>query len=126
MEKGYSEDHSSLVNKSYQTLLKPLTRGIYLLGLKGETIEEGQIDMDPIFLMKIMEINEELETSDLEVITRIEAANEEDLKRHMSDLTKAFEDDDLLKAKAELTFLKYYANIRDKVKELKFDLTGTN
>ncbi|CAH2052287.1 unnamed protein product, partial [Iphiclides podalirius] len=59
-EQEISEKYSSLVNEAYKTLLQPLTRGIYMLQLRGESFSE-KTDVDQQFLMEIMEKNEEVE-----------------------------------------------------------------
>ncbi|XP_070242027.1 iron-sulfur cluster co-chaperone protein HscB isoform X3 [Bos mutus] len=60
-EKDFSEKHSTLVNEAYKTLLAPLSRGLYLLKLRGIEIPEGtDYEMDSQFLTEIMEINEKL------------------------------------------------------------------
>ncbi|XP_010735139.2 iron-sulfur cluster co-chaperone protein HscB [Larimichthys crocea] len=118
-EQEYSETHSALVNKAYRTLLKPLSRGLYMLELKGISIEEGtDSGADPEFLMELMEINEALHGA-----RTSEQANEigKDAKGKLADLTKEI-DAALLKgelqaAKALLAQMKYYANIEEKVKE---------
>ncbi|XP_041792448.1 iron-sulfur cluster co-chaperone protein HscB [Chelmon rostratus] len=118
-EQKYSEIQSALVNKAYKTLLKPLSRGLYMLELEGMRIEEGtDSGADSGFLMELMEINEALDEAQTP-----EAANKigEDTKGKLADLTKAI-DAALLKgelqaAKALLAQMKYYANIEEKVKE---------
>uniref|UniRef100_A0A8C4ETY2 HscB mitochondrial iron-sulfur cluster cochaperone n=1 Tax=Dicentrarchus labrax TaxID=13489 RepID=A0A8C4ETY2_DICLA len=118
-EQEYSEIQSALVNKAYTTLLKPLSRGLYMLELKGMHIEEGtDSGADSEFLMELMEINEALDEAQTP-----EEANKigRDTKGKLTDLTKEI-DDALLKgelqtAKALLAQMKYYANIEEKVKE---------
>ncbi|XP_059192843.1 iron-sulfur cluster co-chaperone protein HscB [Centropristis striata] len=118
-EQEYSESHSALVNKAYQTLLKPLSRGLYMLELEGMRIEEGtDSGADSEFLMELMEINEALDEAQTP-----EEANKigQDTKGKLAALTKEI-DAALLKgelhaAKALLAQMKYYANIEEKVKE---------
>ncbi|KAM9178899.1 iron-sulfur cluster co-chaperone protein HscB isoform 1-T1 [Mergus octosetaceus] len=120
-EQHYSEQHSSLVNKAYQTLLNPLSRGLYLLELNGvEPAQETDCDADSEFLMEIMEINEKLaesknEDSLEETETLIKVKREELTK----EVTAAFERDDLQEAKKLLAKMKYFANLEDKLKNKK-------
>ncbi|XP_027747918.1 iron-sulfur cluster co-chaperone protein HscB, mitochondrial isoform X2 [Empidonax traillii] len=120
-EQYYSEQHSSLINKAYQTLLNPLSRGLYLLELSGvEPAQETDCDADSAFLMEIMEINEKLaESKNENIIEEIETlikVKQEELTR---ELTAAFEKDDLQEAKKLLGKMKYFANLEDKLKTKK-------
>ncbi|NXI15455.1 HSC20 protein, partial [Irena cyanogastra] len=120
-EQHYSEQHSSLINKAYQTLLNPLSRGLYLLELSGvEPAKETDCDADSEFLMGILEINEklaELKNEDnLEEIETLIKVKQEQLTR---EVTAAFEKDDLQEAKKLLGKMKYFANIEDKLKAKK-------
>nr|XP_009670627.1 PREDICTED: iron-sulfur cluster co-chaperone protein HscB, mitochondrial isoform X2 [Struthio camelus australis] len=104
-EQYYSEQHSSLINKAYQTLLNPLSRGLYLLELNGiQLAQETDCDADPEFLMEIMEINEKL----------AEPNNEGTLEE-----TETLIKDDLQEAKKLLAKMKYFANLEDKLKNKK-------
>uniref|UniRef100_A0A8C3J8S7 HscB mitochondrial iron-sulfur cluster cochaperone n=1 Tax=Calidris pygmaea TaxID=425635 RepID=A0A8C3J8S7_9CHAR len=104
-EQCYSQQHSSLINKAYQTLLNPLSRGLYLLELKGvELAQETDSDADSAFLMEIMEINEKL----------AEPKNGDSLEE-IESLIK----DDLQEAKKLLAKMKYFANLEDKLKNKK-------
>ncbi|XP_072033025.1 iron-sulfur cluster co-chaperone protein HscB-like [Amphiura filiformis] len=119
IEQSYSADQSSAVNKAYSTLLKPLSRGLYLLGLNGYSIEENDSSVEPEFLMEIMEINEDLaETKDKEKVKQIRAKNSGKLTELIQDLTKVFSNNDFVTARNILVYLKYYANIEDKAKEI--------
>ncbi|XP_061226883.1 iron-sulfur cluster co-chaperone protein HscB isoform X2 [Neopsephotus bourkii] len=104
-EQYYSEQHSSLINKAYQTLLNPLSRGIYLLELHGmEPAQETDCDADSVFLMEIMEINEKLAES-----------KSDGILEEIDILIK----DDLQEAKKLLAKMKYFANLKDKLKNKK-------
>ncbi|NXH43517.1 HSC20 protein, partial [Dicaeum eximium] len=120
-EKHYSEQHSSLINKAYQTLLNPLSRGLYLLELRGvEPAQETDSDTDSAFLTEIMEINEKItepkNKDKLEEIETLVKVKQEELTR---EVTSAFERDDLQEAKKLLAKMKYYANLEDKLKAMK-------
>uniref|UniRef100_A0A8D0KRD6 HscB mitochondrial iron-sulfur cluster cochaperone n=1 Tax=Strix occidentalis caurina TaxID=311401 RepID=A0A8D0KRD6_STROC len=117
----YSEQHSSLINKAYQTLLNPLSRGLYLLELNGvEPAQETDCDADSEFLMEIMEINEKLaepkNEGTLEEIETLIQVKQEELTK---EVTAAFERGDLQEAKKFLAKMKYFANLEDKVKHKK-------
>lgn len=118
-ELEYSESQSALVNKAYKTLLKPLSRGLYMLELQGMHLEEGtDAGADSGFLMELMEINEALDEA-----RTPEEANEigRDTKSKLCELTEqidsALRQGELQAAKSLLGQMKYYANIEEKVKE---------
>jgi molecular chaperone HscB len=48
------------INEAFQTLKKPLTRGLYLLQLQGINTNDNNVAMDGEFLMEQMELHEEL------------------------------------------------------------------
>ncbi|XP_072002730.1 iron-sulfur cluster co-chaperone protein HscB [Engystomops pustulosus] len=118
-ERDISEKQSSLVNKAYNTLLSPLTRGIYLLSLHGIVIAEGtEGGVDTPFLFEILEINERL--NDLHTEAEIEEIGtfvQDKCQSLTEDVKKAFKKDDLDGAKMFLTKMKYYSNILDQVKK---------
>ncbi|KAM9281556.1 iron-sulfur cluster co-chaperone protein HscB [Morus bassanus] len=120
-EQYYSEQHSSLINKAYQTLLNPLSRGIYLLELNGvEPAQETDCDADSVFLMEIMEINEKLaEPKNEAILEEIETLIKVKQEELTKEVTAAFERDDLQEAKKLLAKMKYFANLEDKLKNKK-------
>nr|XP_013049125.1 iron-sulfur cluster co-chaperone protein HscB isoform X4 [Anser cygnoides] len=120
-EQHYSEQHSSLVNKAYQTLLNPLSRGLYLLELNGvEPAQETDCDADSEFLMEIMEINEKLaESKNEDILEETETLIKVKREELTKEVTTAFERDDLQEAKKLLAKMKYFANLEDKLKNKK-------
>ncbi|XP_074868751.1 iron-sulfur cluster co-chaperone protein HscB isoform X2 [Carettochelys insculpta] len=104
-EQDFSEQHSSLVNRAYQTLLSPLSRGLYLLELNGVELAEGtDSDIDVEFLKEIMAINEMLAEPENE-------AKVEEIEN--------FIEGDLQEAKKHLVKMKYFKNLEDKVRSKK-------
>ncbi|KAL3867341.1 hypothetical protein ACJMK2_044551 [Sinanodonta woodiana] len=110
-------EQSSFINKAYFTLLKPFSRGLYLLEILGEKIDEETAYVDQDFLLHIMEINEELsEATDKKQVEKIEEENSVELKKCVDELSETFNKGDIQQAKATLIRLKYFENIDDKVK----------
>ncbi|XP_042661003.1 iron-sulfur cluster co-chaperone protein HscB [Tyto alba] len=120
-EQCYSEQHSSLINKAYQTLLNPLSRGLYLLELNGvEPAQETDCDADSVFLTEIMEINEKLaEPKNQDILEEIETLIKVKQEELTKEVTAAFERGDLQEAKKLLAKMKYFANLEDKLKNKK-------
>lgn len=122
-EREFSVGQSALVNKAYKTLAKPLTRGLYLLELKGHAVEEEDnmhtYDTDPKFLMEIMDMNEQLsEAESTDDITGVSEENNARLEECLILLSTAFEEDDISSAKQILIKIQYYTNVDDKIKEM--------
>ncbi|KAI8489009.1 hypothetical protein Bbelb_332330 [Branchiostoma belcheri] len=118
VEQDYASAQSAWVNKAYWTLQKPLSRGLYMLQLAGESIEEGEKLSDPELLMEVMEANERLgEAETDEEVRSIAEENREKLGRLCKELSDAFDADDITRAKDILTRMQYFSNIEDKVKE---------
>ncbi|KAM6965397.1 iron-sulfur cluster co-chaperone protein HscB [Aplochiton taeniatus] len=123
-EQKYAEHQSALVNKAYKTLLKPLSRGLYMLELNGMRLEEGtDLGADPEFLMELMEINEALdEARNSEEANEIGQSTQSIVYpfQKIQDLTKqidsALHKGELIAAKELLAQMKYFANIEEKVK----------
>ena len=89
-----------------------------MLELRGYSIDEDDIVADPMFLMEIMEINEELAEADsVEKVLAIRTANDVNLKESIMEASQAFKNDDIKLAKHHLAKLKYYSNIEEKTKE---------
>ncbi|XP_073532274.1 iron-sulfur cluster co-chaperone protein HscB [Phyllobates terribilis] len=115
-ERDISEKQSSLVNKAYNTLLSPLSRGVYLLSLHGITITEGGVDAPILF--EILEINEKLNDIKNEAeIEEIGTFVQDKCQSLIENVRNAFEKGDLEDAKMLLTKMKYYSNILDQVKK---------
>ncbi|CAK1541720.1 unnamed protein product [Leptosia nina] len=115
IEQEISAQYSSLVNEAYKTLLEPLSRGIYMLKLRGKHIEENT-EMDPQFLMKIMEKNEEVESADTEEeIMNLNKEITAVIKDLEKELSRAFFNGNLDSVTKLLSHMKYYTSIHDQI-----------
>ncbi|KXJ21179.1 iron-sulfur cluster co-chaperone protein HscB [Exaiptasia diaphana] len=126
-EQNLSALHSSIINKAYNTLLKPLSRGKYLLKQHGISVEQTDTLSSPEFLMEIMEINESLEDAkNLEDIKQIETWNTAKINECTQELANLFENGNYSDAKDKLIQLRYYINIENQIKDRKtsMDLAG--
>ncbi|ESO89641.1 hypothetical protein LOTGIDRAFT_96796, partial [Lottia gigantea] len=119
-EKSHAADQSSLVNKAYSVLTKPLHRAIYMLELHDNPIEESSAISDPEFLMEIMELNEELaEVDSPEDLKIFEEQNESNIVKNIQEISAAFKSKNIPSAHELAIKLQYYSNISEKIKDLK-------
>ncbi|CAF1539975.1 unnamed protein product, partial [Didymodactylos carnosus] len=119
-DQQYSQDQSSYLNEAYSTLHSPLERALYLLKLENIIFEETTTTLDPDFLMKIMEMNEEL--ADDKTIKHFPTNLAIEIRQEMDSLLKQLSNTlhkmDLPKAKELVGKLNYYTNLDDKIKSL--------
>ncbi|XP_076443273.1 iron-sulfur cluster co-chaperone protein HscB-like [Babylonia areolata] len=115
-EQSLAEEQSSLLNKAYFTLLKPLPRALYLLELHGYVIEEGSTSMDPEFLMEVLDLNERIGESSTEDIKEIEEDISSKIQQNTELMSHAFAEQDYDTARDIAVRLKYYVNVESKVK----------
>ncbi|KAL4096765.1 hypothetical protein QTP88_021655 [Uroleucon formosanum] len=117
-EKLLSESFSSLLNKSYTTLLNPLLRGLYLLRLGGLSIEEDSITMDTTFLYEIMDWNEKVEEVDTkESLECLKKDVDDMLVVLYTELSKAFSENNQNQAKVLLSKAKFFTTLLEKIKD---------
>lgn len=123
-ERQISENLSSLINKAYSTLIHPLKRGLYMLQLKGISIPEGTTNLNPEFLMEIMEHNEEIENAmgDKDKILKLAKESKKVLDTLSKKVAEAFNKEDIETATKILIKMKYYDSIDNRLKRLKHDL----
>jgi len=115
-EQEEAAKESSAINAGYRILRDPLKRSLYLLELAGLPLEEGTTDLDPEFLMEIMEINERLaDVKRPEQMEDIKAQNQAILECLRSSVAAAFDAKDFHQARKIVARMKYYANISAKV-----------
>ncbi|XP_038619028.1 iron-sulfur cluster co-chaperone protein HscB isoform X2 [Tachyglossus aculeatus] len=88
------------------------------LKLSGLVIPEGtDSEMDMQFLVEVMEVNEKLAEAQSEAeIEEVETLVKDKQKKLTEDVSRAFEQDDLQKAKELLTKMRYFSNLEEKVK----------
>ncbi|KOB69586.1 Co-chaperone protein HscB, mitochondrial [Operophtera brumata] len=114
-EQEISEKYSSLVNEAYKTLLEPLSRGIYMLELRGRNLPENT-EVDQEFLMDIMEKNEEVERATTEEeIMSLNQENKAIISKLQKELSKAFFVGDLRTVVRLLSHMKYYSSIDSQI-----------
>ena len=90
---------------------------MYLLELHGNSIEEDSTAVDQDFLMEVMELNEELAAIDsAEPYRAVLTKNQQTLNELYSELSEAFNNQDIHLAKCILIRLKYYCNLEEKLR----------
>lgn len=121
-EKAISADFSALVNKAYNNLQKPLERAEHLLHLKGHQITENTTVSDPEFLMEMMTLNEELESTKNEKELRaIDFKNKKKIEEIVAAINTMFNKNHIEKAKEEIAKLKYYISLSNRISAIMRD-----
>lgn len=97
-EKRLSMQWATRVNEAYQTLRKPISRGRYLLKLRGvDTQEETNTEMPVDFLMEQMEWREAVEDaarqSDVDALDALERRLQSDTRSFQQQLALQLDDE---------------------------------
>ncbi len=125
-ERRLSLQIAAQINQGFQTLKEPLSRGRYLLALRGvSTDEETDTSMDPEFLVEQMELRESLDEARHSPPRREQLAREVDalLRTRTEFLGRSFAGGDseaLLRARElvrEMQFLKKLARAIEDLEE---------
>ncbi|XP_078395756.1 iron-sulfur cluster co-chaperone protein HscB [Cetorhinus maximus] len=127
-ERRFSEEQSALVNEALGTLLKPLTRGLYLLRLElpGEAGVEQEEEAgggvpgggDPAFLATVLQLNEQLEEArSQEEIRRVAEEVEARLQELTEEVARAFEQGRPREARPLLRQMRFWSSVGERVKE---------
>ncbi|RUS90235.1 hypothetical protein EGW08_002016 [Elysia chlorotica] len=115
-EQQFAEEQSSLLNKAYQTLLKPLSRAIYMLRLHNVTIDEKDTISDPDFLMDIMTFNEQIdEASCASEFNSIEETIGVAIEMCIKEISQAFKSCNIEDAKSSTIKLRYFTTIQERI-----------
>jgi Fe-S protein assembly co-chaperone HscB len=121
-EQEFSAGQSALVNRAYSTLLKPYSRGLYLLELNGLTIDEKDTLTDaPEFLEEMWEVRESLDdaanTGDVAALLQFQTTNNANLENISDEVAASFDSGDYTAAKEGLARMKYFINIEESLKD---------
>lgn len=118
-EQNLSSEYSSLINKAYSSLFNPLQRALYMLQLKEITIAEENTQMDQLFLMEVMELNEEIDGANSNKLSKIEKLNQERIKKLFAEFSKFYEESNFGKAKDLVIKIKYFVSVEKRLKDIK-------
>lgn len=116
-EQQYSAEQSALVNRAYNTLQNPYSRGMYLLGLNNAGIDETNSAENQEMLEEVMDLNEEIQHGNPSQsrLRELKKLNDSKLNRLVERTEECFSKGDIAGAKAALGEMKYLANIHDEL-----------
>ena len=108
-ERARASTEAAALNDAYRTLKDPLSRAVYLAGLRGvELPGDGKTIDDPDLLMEAMEAREELhEAGTAEAVDALAAKVREDMKNSLSGLGALFLQEDKAAIRKALLRLRY-------------------
>jgi molecular chaperone HscB len=108
-ERARASSEAAALNDAYRTLKDPLSRAVYLAGLRGvELPGDGKTIDDPDLLMEAMEAREELhEAGSAEAVDALAAKARDDMKYSLSGLGTLFLREDKVAIRKALLRLRY-------------------
>jgi molecular chaperone HscB len=126
-ERRMAMEKTAELNDAFQTLKQPVSRGRYLLGLKGMAVNDHIGVMDTAFLMEQMELRETLaglrERPDA---ARALAAFLNDLEQRMeglyADLNRCFAEENLEQAQDGVRKLQFFLRLHQEALDLEEEL----
>ncbi|KAK0544651.1 molecular chaperone [Tilletia horrida] len=120
-EQQAAAQHSTVVNRAYETLINPLLRAQYLLEQHGiSPADEADSLEDSELLMEVLELRERLEDASSEQdAVEVREENRERLNETLAHLSKAFgaSPPDLEQARKLTVELRYWLNIDKAARE---------
>jgi molecular chaperone HscB len=123
-EKARASAEAAALNDAYRTLKDPLSRAIYLAGLKGvELPGDGKTIDDPELLMEAMEAREALQEADtIEAIETLAGKARGDMASALSALSGLFSRDDRGALRKALLRLRYLDKFAEEVRARRTNL----
>ncbi|XP_059616314.1 iron-sulfur cluster co-chaperone protein HscB-like [Phlebotomus argentipes] len=117
-EQDISLEWSSLVNKAYKTLLAPIKRGEYILERKGVQLPKDNSALDQMFLLEMMERNEEVDEANSDKdLRQLLVKVRKELSETSEELAKAFEKNRTEDAVEIIVKMKYLISLESSIKE---------
>ncbi len=112
--------NTSILNSAYEILKSPEKRANYILESNGiNAFKESDTKMDAEFLLKQIELREELEDIDNidELYNFLEKINQE-IKDSIAQISQGFKNNDLLKVKKLIRELKFFKQLQQQTNTL--------
>ncbi len=127
-ERARASVEAAALNDAYRTLKDPLSRAVYLAGLKGvELPSDGKTIDDPELLMEAMEAREALhEAGTVEAVDSLAEKVRNEMKDALSGLTSLFLRDDKLALRKALLRLRYLDKFAEEARARRTSLERAN
>jgi molecular chaperone HscB len=126
-ERAKASIEAAALNDAYRTLKDPLSRAVYLAGLKGvELPGDGKTIDDPELLMEAMEAREELhEAGSIEAVDALAAKVRDDLRESLAGLESLFLANDKPAIRKALLRLRYLDKFSEEARARRTNLGRT-
>jgi molecular chaperone HscB len=123
-ERARASVEAAALNDAYRTLKDPLSRAVYLAGLKGvELPGDGKTIDDPDLLMEAMEAREELhEAPSGEAVDALAAKARDDMNKAMAGLGSLFLANDRAAIRKTLLRLRYLDKFAEEARARRMNL----